>query len=76
MADSAFDPWKRIPLHGFDPLYARDADYCRTHHTPGGFLCTRPVGHPGLHVAGYGGGTVCAVWEPEMDPSQRLPTGF
>lgn len=41
-------------------------DYCRAEQSPIGYVCNRPSGHSGVHVA-RAGDRVCARWADAPD---------
>ena len=70
----SFDPWTPLVRGDTDPCYVRGVIYCAMVAPNGGFVCTRPAGHPGLHVAASYGHVCCDSWG--LPVSQRLPEGF
>jgi hypothetical protein len=77
MADT-FDHWTMLGKGDIDPyIRAPYTDYCRQHSPSGSFVCTRGIGHTGLHVACYSDGRVCCkAWNPALPREMQLPEGF
>ena len=59
-----------------DPLYMGHSRYryCAMEAPNSGFVCTRPAGHVGLHVATSYGHVCCDAWGLTLQ--QCLPEGF
>jgi len=50
-----------VTADAFDDAWHDDGKPCEA-DSPGGFMCTRTVGHDGAHIAMGEGGDVCEVW--------------
>lgn len=72
--------WTRLVAGQVDPFISQklmDRIYCRDVSPCRSYICTRAVGHQGLHVASYGDGKVCrTAWDPAVPRELQLPEGF
>ena len=73
---SDVNPWMALHRGDVDPLYAAHIPQCHEYTTSLSYICTRAVGHPGLHVASYATASVCCDSWGTPPPHLRLPEGF
>lgn len=74
------DEWTVLRMDEMDPYFAENRNFCREKSGPGpglsaGWICTRKVGHTGLHVASSGRERACFSWNGTPREMQ-LPEGF